>query len=125
MLRVVLLLTLLVLSSSCGDSDRAPSGAQANTSDGGQPMCIDQDDDGFGRHCEAGPDCDDNDDTRFEDCRCARMAEGCECDTDAPPVACNLTAQQLSENNLLCKTGLRYCRDGAWTECIGVAALAR
>ena len=34
-------------------------------------------------------------------------------------------AGRVPESSLLCKTGLRYCRDGMWTRCEGIAAFQK
>jgi hypothetical protein len=84
-------------------------------------VCIDSDGDGHGFQCELGEDCDDADSTLFEGCdACARASEGCECEANAAPVECTLPKQLSSAGMLLCKTGTRYCRDGAWSACEGI-----
>lgn len=118
----------LLALSACG-SDAAPS----DSDDGGDdllptgPVCVDSDMDGYGKNCEAGPDCDDADDTIFEDCAtsCDAVREGCACAEDAAPVECKIPSSEVSSSNLLCKTGKRYCRDGVWTACLGVAGYSK
>jgi hypothetical protein len=87
--------------------------------DQAEAACEDQDGDGFGEGCKAGPDCDDNDDTHFEQCgACLDTAEGCECEPGTEPVEC-IIKQDLDTE--LCLTGVRSCRDGLWTACEGTA----
>lgn len=116
---------LLALVMACGNNDAAPSVEAAYATDSDGTRCVDADGDGFGRFCADGPDCNDRDDTVFEDCPCTTQREGCACEPTEAPVECQLTSEQLQYDTTLCKTGLHYCRDGAWTECIGVAALDR
>src|SRR5687768_9642910 len=55
----------------------------------GMRSCVDADGDGFGADCKDGPDCDDADETVFDDCSaCSRPSEGCPCFDDAQPVMC-------------------------------------
>ena len=82
--------------------------------------CTDNDGDGFGEGCAEGPDCDDGDDSKFEQCgECVDTAEGCLCDPGTKPVSCDLDA--VEPGSKLCKTGLRSCRDGVWSACEGIA----
>jgi hypothetical protein len=107
---------------ACGGSD--DGSPQKDTQLSGlrnqaESACEDQDGDGFGEGCKAGPDCDDNDDTHFEACgACFDTEEGCECEPGTAPVKCTL--EENVESNL-CLTGLRSCRDGLWTACEGTA----
>jgi hypothetical protein len=90
------------------------------------PVCKDADLDGYGENCDAGEDCDDKDDTVFEECgSCTETREGCSCDEGTAPVECKIPTAEVSESNILCKTGKRYCRDGAWTACLGVAGYSK
>lgn len=122
---------MLAFMMACGGADAAPHGSgpadeepRDSDAEGDADRCIDADGDGFGRRCEDGSDCDDHDDTVFEDCAvCFAVEAGCGCEANAPPVECDLSAKQLSEDRTLCKTGMRYCRDSRWTACIGVAQL--
>lgn len=121
---------MIALSMACGDGDAQPpndprrSESEADGSD--SKKCIDADGDGFGRRCDEGPDCDDDDDTVFEGCAtCFAEKEGCGCELDALPVECELSAEEAAKSSPLCKTGTRYCRDGRWTGCVGIASFAR
>ena len=123
-LRVCMPLLTLLLAVACGgdeDSPEAGEGPDLGGDTGGE--CTDADGDGFGLHCAQGDDCDDQDDTVFEDCgACTDPEEGCECEVDAPAIECKLTAEQIAADSLLCETGMRYCREGLWTACISVAS---
>jgi hypothetical protein len=122
--RSFLPLASLALLLACGDDGKgADDNADTTLDDGQKDECVDQDGDGFGEHCSEGADCDDADDTVFEECgTCSDPSEGCECDGDSPAIECQLTPDQVVEDSLLCETGMRYCREGLWTACIGVAA---
>jgi hypothetical protein len=101
-----------------GDSSEGPGDEPSDAS----RSCVDADGDGFGVDCKAGPDCDDADETVFDDCSaCSRPDEGCPCFADAKPVLCKLDSALVPAGSILCEDGKRYCRDGAWTECMGVA----
>jgi hypothetical protein len=106
---------------ACGDGSSSSDQGQALTQgeSAAESACIDRDGDGFGEGCSEGADCDDNDDTVFEQCgACLDTAEGCLCEPGTAPVTCTLAAEPDSK---LCKTGLRSCRDGVWTACEGIA----
>jgi hypothetical protein len=123
-LRVCIPLLTSMLSVGCGGGDQDPPEAGKSPSIGGDTgECKDVDGDGFGANCSEGPDCDDLDDTVFERCGvCTDAAEGCECEADAAAIECKLSDDQIAEDSLLCETGMRYCREGLWTECISVAS---
>jgi hypothetical protein len=104
-----------------GGSDPSPSKDTqlSGSEDKVEEACEDQDGDGFGEGCKAGPDCDDSDDTTFEECgACFDMEAGCECEPGTAPIQCTIE-ENLDTN--LCLTGVRSCRDGQWTECEGIA----
>jgi hypothetical protein len=109
---------------ACGGSASDSSSNEGQTlsldADKAGSECVDEDGDGFGEGCSEGADCDDSDDTMFEQCDvCLDSAEGCACDPGVKPVSCDLEA--VDPATKLCKTGLRHCRDGLWTGCEGVA----
>ncbi len=123
--RVCSLFAVLSLSGACGNGDDASNREEPVKIGPSKPnaqTCVDEDGDGFGRYCADGPDCDDGDDSRFDDCPCFEEREGCGCEQDAPPQECELSSKQYRDGVLLCATGVRYCRDGIWTDCIGTAA---
>jgi hypothetical protein len=124
LLRLCLPLAAFALAVGCGgDQDESnASKGPALGGDGDVGTCQDVDGDGFGVHCAEGPDCDDGDDTVFEECgHCTVAAEGCECDANSPAIECKLSPEQIVKDSLLCETGMRYCREGVWTACISVA----
>ena len=116
---VVMLMGALVIA--CGDGSAASNSGEelAQGENAADSACIDQDGDGFGEGCAEGSDCDDGDDSVFEQCgACLDTAEGCLCDPGTKPVSCT---PEVEPGSKLCKTGLRHCRDGLWTACEGVA----
>jgi hypothetical protein len=117
-----------LLLSACGGDDTKPSSREGDVelgADTDKPSCQDADGDGYGPHCEAGDDCDDADDTVFEECGvCSDVREGCLCDAAAVPIDCKVPLDKIEGDPLLCKVGKRYCRDGVWSDCIGVVQYA-
>jgi hypothetical protein len=89
---------------------------------GWKDVCIDADGDGHGFQCSAGPDCDDDDAEQQADCESSRRTPrtGGACEPAAQPVDCQLPYEVTVEGALLCATGTRYCRDGAWSGCEGI-----
>ena len=55
-------------SSSESGTDTGESTSETDGSE--SPTCVDQDQDGFGDNCEAGPDCDDSDPFNFSETGC-------------------------------------------------------
>jgi hypothetical protein len=83
---------------------------------------VDLDGDRYGLGCPLGDDCNDQDPSVQTDCEpCSQPAEGCECATDSEPVRCS-TQSLVDSDTILCKTGMRYCRDQQWTACEGVVS---
>ncbi len=85
-------------------------------------VCVDADRDGFGFQCKKGEDCDDTDPGLTTNCGCEVAAANCPCPADAAPLSCVVEQRPTETGTLLCKTGIRYCRDGAWSECIGATS---
>lgn len=111
-------LTLLVL----GCVEHAPREMPAETSARG---CIDQDQDGYGRDCESGPDCDDADTTVHVGCTgCEFPEQGCACEAGAQPIGCFLD-KTVEDDVVMCHEGTRYCRDGSWSDCEGIHSYPR
>jgi hypothetical protein len=120
---------LLLALAACGgdDSDKSPGGGGTDIGGDGDdaPVCRDADGDGYGLNCTPGEDCDDADDTVFENCgTCAEPREGCACEADATPLDCKVPLDRVEGEPLFCKVGKRYCRDGAWSACIGIIQFA-
>lgn len=101
---------------ACGD-DAPPK--KATRSDAGNDYeCMDNDGDGFGRYCELGADCDDNDPEVTDICRrCATVRENCPCTPGTEPRVCDPPDIQVEGGILVCSDGTRYCRDGMWSSC--------
>jgi hypothetical protein len=111
---------------SGGDDGLMTDDTDAGT---GARGCIDEDDDGFGRRCTPGLDCDDEDPSVTDECRrCVepfdpkRSYENCPCDPGTEMLHCIPdTTMRVTRDGvmgtLVCSEGARYCRDGAWTDC--------
>lgn len=106
-----------VLSTACGDDDALPPTATRPDS-GDDFECMDKDGDGFGKYCEKGADCDDDDANVTDICRrCARVNEGCPCMPGTEPRSCDPPDVEVDGGILVCNDGTRYCRDGFWDAC--------
>lgn len=89
--------------------------------------CADSDGDGRGAHCEAGPDCDDTDPARGEDCdepapdcEANPYAKGCPCLAGSRR-AC-YRGEAATEGVGLCQAGAQTCFTGSWSACAGEVA---
>ena len=92
---------------------------------GGEPECVDGDRDGFGEACAAGPDCDDTNPLRIDNCElvpppdCSRdpLAAGCPClpggSSDCYPGAAETVGVGL------CQAGRTRCINRFWGICEG------
>ncbi|AKF03342.1 hypothetical protein [Sandaracinus amylolyticus] len=91
----------------------------------GSPPCVDEDLDGLGTHCEAGPDCDDGNAARGEDCD-AVPAPDCTVDPTATGCPCligSVTDCFPGPSELAgvgeCRTGRTRCVAQHWGLCDG------
>lgn len=110
----------LLLLAACGD-DRKAAGVNATWED----VCIDLDGDQYGFQCADGSDCDDSDPALHAGCsKCRKPDDGCACDASQKPLDCSLPLAVDAHGALICRTGTRYCRDGQWSACEGVATFA-
>ena len=87
--------------------------------------CKDEDGDGYGEGCQAGPDCDDGDPSRVQacdlesvDCEAEPEARGCLC-TGSGTRACYL-GPDGTEGVGTCRGGRHFCNQGRWTRCDGL-----
>lgn len=82
--------------------------------------CIDQDGDGHGQGCPAGPDCDDTNPHFFETCPdCEKTQDpGCPCEVEGMTSSCFSKAWVLVGVGI-CKAGTKTCKDGYWSQCVG------
>lgn len=118
--RLVSVLSLLLLSfAACGGDDKpGPSVVTDDDEDAGAEVCIDNDHDGYGRHCGRGSDCNDNDPNITDECRrCAQVNENCPCKPGSPQQRCDPPPQKVDGGQLVCSEGTRYCREGYWSAC--------
>ncbi|MGD8860980.1 MAG: hypothetical protein PVI30_13310 [Myxococcales bacterium] len=117
---------LLLSGAACGGDDGGGTGGDYyRPGDAGAGMarvCMDADNDGFGRNCEAGRDCDDDDPELTDECyRCVMPNVDCPCEPGTKPAFCKPDDQEVVMDGirgiLMCSEGTRYCRDGLWSEC--------
>lgn len=78
--------------------------------------CEDGDGDGYGAHCTAGADCDDQDPAVGPCDVCRVPAVGCACQDGDGPVACDVDSQgEVTPRT--CWIGQRDCDDARWGRC--------
>jgi hypothetical protein len=110
----------LVLAACGGSKHKTPaSTSTGGDEDGGADVvCTDEDGDGYGLHCELGPDCDDHDPDVTDECRrCGGVAKDCPCKPGTRAVTCTPATLHVAGGTLVCKEGNRYCRSGYWSDC--------
>src|SRR5262245_20116310 len=108
-----------VLSAwGCAGDDAPPTKKPTKHRDAGEEfVCTDEDGDGFGKYCELGTDCDDDDPSVTDECRrCAQPTEGCACTPGTVPTKCDPPTIRVDGGVLVCSEGTRYCRDGHWSK---------
>lgn len=82
--------------------------------------CVDLDQDGYGRDCGKGSDCDDHDPAAWSGAACSVCAfpdEGCACEPGSDAVSCFVDKTVASDGGVMCHEGTRYCRQGRWSAC--------
>jgi hypothetical protein len=116
--RACLSLTLaLLLLPACSRKEAR----EVDAGGGWVGVCVDADGDGYGFQCKPGADCDDEDVNVHEGCaRCKKASDGCACEADAGTVECTVDPELNKNGDLVCKEGLRYCRDQKWSGCEGL-----
>lgn len=118
-----MLFSIFALVACAGDSRKHdnPSVSSNETDDGGSAeRCIDRDDDGYGKYCKEGPDCDDDDPDTTDECvRCKKPHLDCPCEPQ-PPQYCVPAEREGDGGTYKCAEGSRYCRDGYWSDCEAV-----
>lgn len=82
--------------------------------------CEDEDNDGFGKNCLKGPDCDDHNPYFGSVCpNCnQKIVEGCPCTKDSPEVSC-YQGPLWTVGVGICREGKRVCVDGFYGGCNG------
>jgi hypothetical protein len=114
---VPLCLASLLALAGCSDE---PEGYSKFSGSG--TCIVDEDGDGYGIGCTSGDDCNDGDASKHDGCnRCELPEQGCPCEPGTEPVQC-MSQALIDADTLLCKTGTRFCQDGAWSECLGVVS---
>jgi hypothetical protein len=119
------LICLGLLVAACGGQDaKDPPGVSTGGGDELDaevevPTCIDNDGDGYGKHCDLGADCDDGDPDATTECRrCGTTpTKDCPCKSGTRPLSCVPPTMQVEGGTLVCKEGSRYCRSGYWSDC--------
>ncbi|MFO0568462.1 MAG: choice-of-anchor L domain-containing protein [Polyangiaceae bacterium] len=102
---------------ACGDDRPLPPPHASGTGGSTATTCIDNDGDGFGPGCAAGPDCNDQDPATTECDLCAKPRPGCPCTTPGERFDCGKIESKV-ETQLTCGFGEMVCQDGKWGECI-------
>lgn len=90
------------------------------------PACVDLDDDGFGEHCALGPDCDETNADRTDDCDvvpppdCVAVptATGCPC-LPGTVIDCLAGADPMSIDVGICRAGRALCLSRHVGACVG------
>ena len=121
-----------VLLMSCAQDEAPPGAVSVGDFDGGADadLCVDNDGDGCGAHCDRGADCDDSDASITNECRvCATPKQGCKCTPGTKPLDCDPADIRTTVNGvqgtLVCTEGFRYCRDGMYSDCEIIQMYAR
>lgn len=120
-LRVTWLFAFCIAAIGCSASAR-PTGPSVIPGDdddaGSENACIDRDGDGFGRNCDEGKDCNDDDPDITDECRrCLTVVKDCPCKPGTAALRCIPPVKQVDGGILVCAEGSRYCRDGYWSDC--------
>lgn len=104
----------LLLASGCVGSEPEPLAPTTAA----EALCVDDDADGYGLACEAGPDCDDDDAGIHTQCECREpVTEGCPCELDGAYEACGEMTIQVGKQTV-CGMGYATCEQGVWGPCI-------
>jgi hypothetical protein len=86
--------------------------------DAGPELCIDRDHDGWGKNCDKGKDCDDNDPEITDECRrCLNVVKDCPCKPGTVAQRCVPPTIHVDGGVLVCAEGSRYCRGSYWSDC--------
>lgn len=119
-LRVSWMFVLCLAAVGCGADTRptGPSVIPNDDEDSGTDSCIDRDRDGYGRNCDKGKDCNDEDANITDECRrCLVVTKDCPCKPGTVAQRCVPPVIEVDGGILVCAEGSRYCRDGYWSDC--------
>lgn len=84
----------------------------------GTVNCVDNDGDGYGDGCRAGPDCNDNDPAVTNECyRCKTGGPGCPCTDEGLRKSCGRVEADVG-SQVVCGQGVTVCSNGVWGDCI-------
>jgi hypothetical protein len=118
---VSVLFALCLAAVGCSASGNRPvANVPYDNDDAGEDeeLCIDRDHDGFGRNCDKGKDCDDEDPNVTDECRrCLNVVKDCPCKMGTTALRCTPPTIQVEGGVLVCAEGTRYCRGGYWSDC--------
>jgi hypothetical protein len=109
------------------EPERGGSGSQARGGRGSKPERDPDAERGSGAERDSNADRGRAERESEHDCRdcqdrCAEPDTGCSCLPGTAPIPCQLPRGAMRADSILCEDGERYCRDGRWTRCIGIAA---
>ena len=121
-LRVSWMFAFCIAAIGCSANNTRPTGPSVIPGDdddaGSENACIDRDGDGFGRNCNEGKDCDDDDADITDECRrCLSVVKDCPCKPGTGALRCVPPVMHVDGGILVCAEGSRYCRDGYWSDC--------
>lgn len=120
-LRSALFLAFCLAAIGCEEAKQRsvqPAVPSDDGEDGGEDLCVDRDRDGFGRNCDQGADCDDNNPRITDECRrCLAVTKDCPCKAGTAAQKCTPPTIKVDGGVLVCTEGTRYCRDSYWGDC--------
>jgi hypothetical protein len=119
-LRSLLAVALGLAAISCGEAAQQPFTwtPTDDGEDGGEELCVDRDRDGYGRNCDQGSDCDDDNPRVTDECRrCLTVTKDCPCKAGTAAQKCTPPTIHVDGGVLVCTEGTRYCRDSYWGDC--------
>ncbi len=114
----------LALLVATGLALAALPACSCNSTTGGTPDCtggVDNDGDGYGQGCPAGPDCDDFDPGLNTDCCSAGVYQGCPCNPTVDSQIPCFDGPPAVSGTPPCQRGVRSCNPASnlWDACIG------
>jgi hypothetical protein len=120
--RIARLVVCVVVCSGafgCGDDDVTETPRPRRDAGDDERVCTDADGDGFGKYCDPGTDCDDEDPEITDECqRClVPTSKGCPCEPGTMAMRCDPPDIEAEGGRLVCREGTRYCREAKWSDC--------
>jgi hypothetical protein len=115
------IVALCLAAIGCSGDEKRPGSSvpyDNDDEDSGAELCIDRDHDGFGRNCDKGKDCNDEDPSITDECRrCLTKVKDCPCAKGTEAIRCTPPTIRVDGGVLVCAEGTRYCRAGYWSDC--------